>query len=105
MWGCDKPTQAAVWADDEDEFYTCPLRFLTDEVVVWYSEYSYNKELGGAKPYANQSKRFIDAMFLYNKYYNEYYREVLKSKQSPSSTEAGLSKLKTAFNIKRRQDG
>lgn len=48
-WGCDGPTQAAVWIDDEtdDEYYVCPARLLPENIIEWYNEYTYNKEFSG----------------------------------------------------------
>ena len=66
-WGCDTPTQSAVWVDDEgNEYFNCPLVFIPLNVQVWFEEYSYQKEFGGAPPYRKQSKKFIEAMRIYD---------------------------------------
>ena len=74
-WGCEQPTQAAVWVDEEHEFYGCPIRFISQAASEWYVEYAYYRELGGAPPFGDQDARFIEAIREYNAHYMRFSRE------------------------------
>jgi len=95
--GCDNPTQMAVWENDEYEFFSCPLNFIADSVVDWWEEYLYYKSFSGSSPlYKNQSAKFVEAMYLYNKLLNSYLVEPEDRK-----TEEGLQILRRSFNARR----
>ena len=80
-WGCDEPKQIAVWVDNEEnEYFNCPLKFIPENVLQWYEEYSYQKEFGGALSYRKQSRKFIDAIRIYNSAFCSYKQN--ESKQN-----------------------
>jgi len=92
-WGCEEPTYNAAWVDDEteDEYHTCPLRFISRNVYGWYREYSYNKELPGtAVQFGSRPARWIDAMEVYSSALNGFIRE---RQESARSTGAGPSNM------------
>ncbi|MEA3346960.1 MAG: hypothetical protein U9Q21_02585 [Candidatus Auribacterota bacterium] len=50
----------------KDLFIYCPVLFIPENVIDWYNEYAYIKKFpGGAKPYGEQSAKFIDAIDIY----------------------------------------
>jgi hypothetical protein len=57
----------AVWEDvDGDKYFSCPLNFLSNEVVAWYENYKYDSIFQGSSlPYNKQSAKYIEAMFYY----------------------------------------
>ena len=95
-WGCDKSTQTAVWIDAEgNEYFNCPLVFIPENVQVWYEEFSYQQQYGGAPSYRKQSRKWIEAMRLYHRFKSDY------EKEAPGSGGEGqdLSVLKAKRNI------
>ena len=62
-----------VWADRHgNKFYSCPMRFVTDEIIEWYKEYEYYKEFNCSPDYTEQSNRFVEAWMQYKYYYSLY---------------------------------
>lgn len=85
-----------VWATDEEEFYSCPLLWVSPAVVSWYEEYSYYKEFTGAAPcFHKLHPAWLDAMREYNEYYRFFY-ELVNPKRG-GSTDKGLSVLRESF--------
>ena len=75
--GCDAPAQAAVWADDEDEFYSCPWKFVHWTVMAWYDEYEYlARDPGTAPRFDQMPAAWLDAVDTY-----ERYRQKFSAKQ------------------------
>jgi len=70
-WGCDTPTESAVWEDGENEFYNCPLRFITKEALSWYQEHLYNEHYHTALPYHMQSEGYVKALAYYQTMFNK----------------------------------
>lgn len=87
LWGCDEPTQAAVWADEEDTYFSCPLALIGDGVVAWYTRWSYDKETGTGLTYDKQSCRYIDASFCYQNALTMYANSKTKKGRGPSMKE------------------
>jgi len=72
-WGCDEPAQQAVWRDlDEDDYYSCPVKFITEHVVAWYSEYAYYLEFGSAPAYDKLPAKWHEALGVYKKALADY---------------------------------
>jgi len=74
-WGCESPTQIAVWADDEDgqEYYSCPFQFIPGHIIEWYQEYVYYKEFPGSAPsYWDQGEKWLDITAIYSNYYSQF---------------------------------
>jgi pyruvate/2-oxoacid:ferredoxin oxidoreductase beta subunit len=63
--GCDTPAQAAVWGDDEDEFFNCPIRWLGSNTSSWYDRYRYYQESGRWPEYETVNNRFWEAVLFY----------------------------------------
>jgi hypothetical protein len=84
QWGCDEPTQVAVWELDGTEFFSCPLLFVPDNVVDWYREYSYDKDMNTARSYDVQLEWYVEAKNLYEESYR-YYCDVKKSMKKRKS--------------------
>lgn len=54
----------------------CPRKFVTVDIVEWYQEYLYNKEMSGSViRYQDQSNRYIEAWKIYKYYYEMYEAE------------------------------
>ena len=71
-FGCTEPAQKPVWyAESGEEFYNCPIQFVTDNVRQWYQEMIYDTNRGIiGKPYREESARYADAMQIYDQEYN-----------------------------------
>lgn len=83
-WGCESPTQIAVWEDEEEdtEYYSCPFQFIPVSIMEWYQEYAYYKEFSGAAPrYWDQGEKWLDIASLYSKYYADF---IIKEQQRKS---------------------
>lgn len=97
--GCEEPTQSPVWDDgEENEFYSCPMYWVTDSIHEWYEEYSYCKEFGMSICYQNQSKRFFDAWLIYKYWYDIFC--VKKQKNTTDKTGDSLSNLRDGFKMR-----
>ena len=77
MWGCEGSTQDAVWIDvEDDEYFICPMRLLTNDIIDWYDAYTYYQEHSGSPTYDLQSGKYIEAWKLYRYYLNHYTEEM-----------------------------
>ncbi len=71
--GCEEPAQRVVWFDSHEEyFYTCPMQFLTQDIIEWYTEYDYDTQIGTPLNYCQQSCKYIEAWRLYKMYVEKY---------------------------------
>jgi len=94
LWGCDEPTQDAVWATDEEEFYNCPLRWISEQIIDWYEEYSYYTEFPGAAPiFGNMIPGWTEALQYYKIQYKHFY-DLINPSRGKDSTSRGLSILR-----------
>ena len=77
--GCESPTQMPVWVIDDYEFFICPLSFLSYQILTWYKKYKLIKD-GICKPvnYNNSSPKFLDAINIYDHYYNKFRNEKIE---------------------------
>lgn len=95
-WGCEKPAQAIVWKEGENDFYSCPWNFVPENVCQWYDKYLYTKLYPNAVncSYENQSAKFWEAV--------RFYEEVLiqQQKENTPSKFNGLKKLKAGLHGK-----
>lgn len=73
-WACEIPASNAVWEDGENEFYNCPLKFVTAEAVAWYQEHVYNEQYHTALPYHQQSEGYIAALNYYKSAFNKFMK-------------------------------
>lgn len=94
QWGCEEPTQTPVWVDEDEgeEYYNCPLRFISDAVVDWYGYHSYYQSYAGTAPkYEDMPARFLEAVG----YYENQLRLFMEMKQKARGRHAdGLETLK-----------
>lgn len=99
MWGCVEPSQSAVWVDEEtgDEYFSCPVKFITEEVYKWFDEYQFYKSFNTALDYWSLTERWLDAVAYYERKLIEYKMEI-NSKKNPDHTTKGLKVLKDSFN-------
>lgn len=87
--GCEESTQVAVWEDDEDEFYNCPRKFITESVIDFYDELSVYKEIPGSSPkFENFSNKFLEGFKYYTQQYNRFYSAKLKEKKQKPLAES-----------------
>jgi hypothetical protein len=96
--GCETPTQQVVWEDDEDVFYSCPILWITPEIISWYDEVAYSKEFGGT-PYPDQSNRFVEAWLFYNSEMNRFTKLKMEKGKEDKTTD-GLSTLRSGFKAR-----
>lgn len=74
--GCEIPTQIAVWEDNEDRFFNCPLKFISNESINWFEHFRYDSIFSGvALRFKDQSAKYIEAM----DYFNMKLREILNN--------------------------
>jgi hypothetical protein len=101
QWGCEQPAPVAVWDDPEiGMFFNCPLQFVPATVCDWYDEYAYYQEFSGAAPgFLEQSAKFVDAMRIYVKQFNDCLAKIARKKSSQTD---GLNILKERFNGRRK---
>lgn len=77
-----------VWRDlDENDYYSCPVRYIPVNVVEWYAEYLYYKEFSSAPGRYDQIPgKWHEALSEYHKALNQYI-EMVKPK-GPDKTGA-----------------
>jgi hypothetical protein len=81
--GCEKATQAAVWQDEEDGFYNCPIKFIPKYCYDFITEYdAYKNRWARPLEYGQYPNRFIEAVQMYEYYYNQYKDE--QQKKTPA---------------------
>ena len=71
--GCEGSDELQ-WTDPitEDEYYVCPLKFITNHIIRFSNEYHYGVDFPGtAAKYSEQASRFIDAVAVYKSNINE----------------------------------
>lgn len=94
--GCNDNLDRPIYNLDDNEFYCCPIRFITQQVYDWYDEYNYHQTFQGTAPgYNNNTKRYWDSVKLYKMYLNKY-EELRDSKPDKSNNEA-FSNLKSGL--------
>ena len=91
--GCEEPTQTVVWETPDDQFFSCPVSFISPAIWDWYTEQAYYKEYGAPVPYDKQSSLWLDAWSIYSSYYSKYLQE--RNKREDRTTQ-GLSALQGA---------
>ena len=98
QWGCEEPTQIPVW-EDEDEgelFFNCPVRFISEAVVLWYDEHAYFETYQGTAPqYTHMPAKFIEAVTIYKKHMMVNFKR--KNKRGDKNSD-GLSFIRQAHN-------
>jgi len=103
--GCENPSQIAVWEDEEDQFFSCPKKFITYDIVDFYDTYNIYKEIPGCAPKIEElSNKFVEGVRYYNQKYNLYYSEKLKKPQKDDlkvfrDTYANNTRNKSSRNI------
>lgn len=83
--GCEEPAQTVVWETEEDQFYSCPLSFISPAVWNWYAEQAYYKEYGSAPAYNEQSALWLDAWAIYSSYYSKFLQQAHKKNEDGTS--------------------
>lgn len=98
LYACERDSKEPVWELEGVYFYSCPLRWLSEAVVEWYQEYSYNKEFPSSAPgYWEAPAPYLEAIQTYNKYLNEF---TLEKNKKPDKTGKNLADMARAFNHK-----
>lgn len=94
--GCVNPSQIAVWEDyDGNQFFNCPLQFISDEAIRWYENFKYDSVFSGAVVnYKNQSAKYIAAVAYFNAAVHSY---LARSPQNSKRTSDSLSQLRISF--------
>lgn len=98
--GCEEPTQTPVWEDgDDNEYYNCPIRWLTSDIAEWYQQYSYDIEFHCGLTYDQQSIRYTEAWQIYKQHLNRFQREQAE-KGKQDKTADGLESLQAGFKAR-----
>lgn len=73
-FGCDTPTQnAATWLDEGEEWFSCPVRFITASTMDFLREYdAYKDKFATAPVYGQMSAKFIEAKQVLDHYISKY---------------------------------
>lgn len=95
-WGCDSSTQFAVWADNENEFYNCPLKFITPEHYDFLEEYDFNNRHNVSIDIKNVPCRYLEA---------EKYLSTMTSWYSSAKTTHEDKEQSTIMMLKGKFDG
>jgi len=45
-WGCEQPSPTPVWELDGDLWYSCPMLWITRDIIEWYQQYAYGEKFG-----------------------------------------------------------
>ena len=86
----------AVWEDEEDQFFSCPRNFITDNIVEFYDIYYTYKEIPGCAPqFEKLSNKFVEAVKYYNSKYNFYISEKIKT---PKKDKDDLKVFRDTYN-------
>jgi len=73
--GCEKPTQmpSTIRLDPDEEWYNCPLRFISQSVHDFLGKYdAYKKGLSTPPDYDDQAQKFIEAVNVFEYYIGKY---------------------------------
>ena len=101
MWGCEEPAQQAVWMDiEENEYYSCPIKCIPDNIIDWFDEYAFYKEFGGSLVYSKLPSKWLESRGLYNNYLNIYTEEQISMKTKKGD---GLSTLRSGVKTRARK--
>jgi hypothetical protein len=99
----DISEEAVIIHSEMGEFYSCPVRWITNEVYDWYDEYSYYQCFTGAAPnYNDVSSQFWEATKLYRRTYDKSVIDQQNKKSSSGDTDSSLGKLKQSFNSRKK---
>jgi hypothetical protein len=74
MNGCETPVETpATWLGPEEEFYNCPIRFITAGTYKMIEKMdSYAEGFSTPPDYDNQSARFLEGVRLFKHYLNHF---------------------------------
>lgn len=75
--GCEEPTQTpAFWFEKDEEWFNCPLKFITEEVLDFLNEYdSLKTNLARPKEYGEQSSKFYEAVRVLENNISKFVKE------------------------------
>lgn len=94
MYGCVGPAQEPAWEIDGFEFYVCPMRFITSNLLDFILMIRYDKEFGTGEKYLDQMPKYIEAWDIYNSYYNRFTGERMRSNKPDDLREMGRNFIK-----------
>jgi len=98
-WGCEEPSQHAVWQDiDGEGFFSCPIKFIVPTVLYWYEEYRFYKEFGGTPPYHTLPNKWVEAYECYGHYLYQY-AQMDKNRAAPDK----MLPLKQTFQARSKK--
>ena len=91
--------------DDMGEFYSCPVKWITQPIYEWYDEYKYYIMFEGTAPtYLKCSMRWCEVCSLYKTTYDKSVSNKMNKKEnSPQQTTTNLAKLRGSFKNKRNK--
>lgn len=73
VWGCEGRQEPWIDPLTDDEYYACPIKFISDQAFEWYAEYAYiNKYPSTALPYRSISFRYLEACREYEQCFKDF---------------------------------
>ena len=103
---CNEVSEILIWQHSTmGEFYSCPVKWITQPVLEWYDEYLYLKEFPGIAPkYGEFNKLFWESCKIYTGAYSKYQIEAMKKQSSGKGdkTSNSLANLKQGFKGRKK---
>jgi len=97
--GCEEPTQVAVWADEENEFYSCPWKFVTSAHISLLERVKFQGKYGTLKSFEEYDARVWQAESFLE---HEEVRQRSQPKPDKRSEQAALD-IERRFSGKRHK--
>jgi hypothetical protein len=83
MMGCAEPAQIAVWEDGEDGFFSCPIRWIGENIFAWWDRYHYMRESNRWPNYDDIGNRQLEAIRFYESERNRFSMQLDKNRRIP----------------------
>lgn len=73
-----------MWADGEDEtYFSCPRLWVTNDMIDWYHEYTYDIDFGTALRYPEQANRYVESWSVYKRALGRFQMEQAQERMKP----------------------
>lgn len=92
-----------MWADGEEFFYSCPMLWVSSDILDWYMEYLYDVEVGEALSYNLQSKKYVEAWFVYRSALKKFHEQQMDKKVKSDKSSDNLDIM--AANLMKQKRG
>jgi hypothetical protein len=99
---CSGVSDNPIYKLDDEEFYSCPIKFINIRISQWFDEYNYYQTFPGTAPTYNKCSAIFWEMTKLYRYYLNHFEEKMREKQEEVQKE---KKTKDAFNKLRMSRG